>query len=247
MGNVIRVHQVGKKFKLYPKGRPTTIQETIARRLSDFRPIKKAKWALRDISFSVEQGRMIGIIGSNGSGKSTLLRLLGKVLQPDEGRLETRGRVGGLLELGAGFHHDLTGRENIHVNGIVSGLTKAEITRRFNHIVAFSELEDEIDYPLRTYSTGMKMRLGFAVAAYSSVEILLIDEVLSVGDVAFQKKCLNRIHDFRKEGRTIIFVTHDLEQVRQFCDEAMWINRGSLMERGDPNEVVDNYLDAMRV
>lgn len=245
MGRVIRVHQVGKRFKLYPRGRPTTIQETLTRGMRGLRPLE-AKWALRDINFVVEQGKMIGIIGANGSGKSTMLRLLGKVLRPDEGRLETRGRIGGLLELGAGFHHDLTGRENIFVNGIVSGLTKSDVANRFNHIVAFSELEDDIDYPLRTYSSGMQMRLGFAVAAFSDPDILLIDEVLSVGDVAFQQKCFDRIRQFREEGRTIIFVTHDLSQIRQFCDEVIWINKGSLMAQGEPDEIIERYLAAMQ-
>ena len=244
MARVIRVDKVGKSFRLYHRGRPTTMQEAVSKGMRGLRPVQ-AKWALRDITFTVEQGSMLGIVGSNGSGKSTMLRLLGKVLRPDEGRLATKGRIGGLLELGAGFHHDLTGRENIFVNGIVSGLTKVDVAHRFDHIVAFSELEEYIDYPLRTYSTGMQMRLGFAVAAYSDPEILLIDEVLGVGDVAFQQKCFDRIREFRQEGRTIVFVTHSVEQIQEFCDEALWIDKGKLVKQGDPNEVAGAYLAAM--
>ncbi|MFK7802959.1 MAG: ABC transporter ATP-binding protein [Anaerolineae bacterium] len=244
MSQVIKVHKVGKWFRLYHKGRPTTIQEALTKRMRGLRP-REAKWALRDINFSVRQGKMTGIIGANGSGKSTMLRLLGGVLRPDEGQILTKGRIGGLLELGAGFHHDLTGRENIFVNGIVSGLTRSDVAHRFDEIVAFSELEDDIDYPLRTYSSGMQIRLGFAVAAYSDPEILLIDEVLSVGDVSFQKKCFDRIRQFREEGRTIVFVTHSLDQVQQFCDEAIWINKGSLVDRGKPDQIVSDYLNKM--
>jgi lipopolysaccharide transport system ATP-binding protein len=201
-------------------------------------------WALRDVSFEVGSGRALGVIGSNGSGKSTLLRLLGGVGKPDGGSIAVNGRIGALLDFGAGFNPDLTGRENVIVGGVISGLTRKEVLQRLDTIVAFAELESFIDNPLRTYSSGMQMRLGFAVAIHTEADILLIDEVLSVGDHSFQRKCLERIARFKAEGCTIVLVTHDSKMVREFCDDALWLNRGRVMVRGQPDMVVARYLEA---
>ena len=187
---------------------------------------------------------MVGVIGPNGAGKSTLLRLIGGVGRPDEGRVKTRGQIGALLDLGAGFHPDLTGRENVFVSGVIGGLTRREVVERFDAIVAFSELEEFIDCPLRTYSSGMQMRLAFAVAVHVEPEVLLIDEVLSVGDLSFQTKSFERITYFKAKGCTIIFVSHNHKAVRELCDEALWLNCGRLMARGPAGLVVDQYVAA---
>jgi len=185
---------------------------------------------------------MVGIIGPNGAGKSTLLRLIGGIERPDEGQVVVQGRIDALLDLGAGFHPDLTGRENVFINGVIAGLTRQEIAERFDSIVDFAELREFIDSPLRTYSTGMHVRLGFAVAAHLEPEILLIDEVLAVGDLAFQRKCLGRIAQFKAEGCTIVLVSHDLSAVRQLCDEALWLRRGKVAAYGPAELVADQYM-----
>lgn len=244
MSDAIVVQNLGKRFRRYHADRPTTLKEALLRGL---RRIKLAEsfWALRDVSFSVAPGRMVGVIGSNGAGKSTLLRLIGSVGRPDEGRVTVHGRIGALLDLGAGFHPDLTGRENVFINGVISGLTRHEVAQRFDSIVDFAELEAFIDNPLRTYSTGMQMRLGFAVAAYMEPEILLIDEVLAVGDLAFQRKCLDRIARFKAEGCTIILVSHDTASIRQLCDEALWLRQGELVAYGPSDIVAGQYVTEM--
>jgi lipopolysaccharide transport system ATP-binding protein len=201
-------------------------------------------WALRDVSFRVPRGTMCGVIGRNGAGKSTLLRLLGRVDVPHEGSLRVRGRVGALLTLGTGFHPDLTGRENVYVSGVVYGLTRAEVRQRFDSIVAFAEVEQFIDSPLRIYSTGMAMRLAFAVACHLEPDVLLIDEVLSVGDAAFEGKCLDRIRRFKASGCTIILISHGLDQIHAMCDEAIWLESGRLAAQGKPEYVIDRYLNA---
>lgn len=201
-------------------------------------------WALKDVSFDVKPGCALGLIGSNGSGKSTLLRLVGGVGKPDSGSIAVRGRVGALLDFGAGFNPDLTGRENVMVGGVISGLTRKEVLKRLDAIVAFAELESFIDNPLRTYSSGMQMRLGFAVAIHTEADVLLIDEVLSVGDHSFQRKCLERIARFKAQGRTIVLVSHDLNMVREFCDDALWLNSGLVMLRGRPDLVIGKYMEA---
>jgi lipopolysaccharide transport system ATP-binding protein len=185
---------------------------------------------------------MLGVIGSNGAGKSTLLRLLADIDKPDEGSLRVHGRLDALLSLSAGFHPDLTGRENVFVSGVVHGLTRAEVRRRFDSIVSFAELEEFVDSPLRIYSTGMAMRLGFAVAAHMESDVLLIDEVLSVGDAAFERKCVDRIRRLRAEGCTIVLISHYLEQVRQMCDEVIWLHKGQVAASGTPDVVVERYL-----
>ncbi len=184
-------------------------------------------------------------MGPNGAGKSTLLRLIGGVGRPDEGQVTVQGRIGALLDLGAGFHPDLTGRENVFVNGVIAGLTRHEVAQRFDAIVDFAELGAFIDNPLRTYSTGMQMRLGFAVAVHIDPEILLIDEILAVGDLAFQRKCLDRIAQFKDEGCTIILVSHDANSIQQLCDEALWLRRGKLVAYGPADVVAGQYVEEM--
>lgn len=243
--DTVRVEGVGKQFRRFHPGRPATLQEAL---LSGLRRRGAAErfWALRDVSFRVAPGRMVGVIGSNGSGKSTLLRLLGGIGRPDTGRVQVQGRIGALLELGAGFHDDLTGRENVFVSGVVAGLTRAEVAQRFDSIVDFAELPDFIDNPVRTFSTGMKMRLAFAVAVHIDPDILLIDEVLAVGDIAFQRKCLARIAQFKAQGCTILLVTHEPTQVRELCDEALWLRAGRVVAHGPAEVVVGQYVSEMR-
>lgn len=198
-------------------------------------------WALRDVSLAVAPGEMVGVIGRNGSGKSTLLRLLGGVMQPDLGNVTASAPVRGLLELNTGMHPDLSGRENIVINGVLCGLLKAEVIARMDDIVRFAGLADHIDQPVRTYSSGMKLRLGFAIAVHVDPRILLIDEVLAVGDLAFQEKCLARIGAFKADGCAIVLISHDMGQIRQFCDRAIWLDAGHVRAEGKPDAVVDAY------
>ncbi len=202
-------------------------------------------WALRDVSFELQQGERLGIIGRNGAGKSTLLKILSRVTPPTSGEAEVHGRIGSLLEVGTGFHPELTGRENIYLNGAILGLKRAEITTRFDEIVAFSELESFLDTPVKRYSSGMYTRLAFAVAAHLEPEILVIDEVLAVGDAQFQKKCIGKISSSDNEGRTVIFVSHDLSVVQKLCDRALWIDSGRIRESGSADEVVASYLSTV--
>jgi ABC-type polysaccharide/polyol phosphate transport system ATPase subunit len=198
--------------------------------------------ALDGVSFDVEAGRTVGIIGRNGSGKSSLLKLIAGIGKPTSGTVHVSGRVSALIELGAGFHPEISGRENVFINGMMLGLSKAEIGRRFDDIVAFSELGDFIDEPVKTYSSGMYMRLGFAVAITVDPDVLLVDEVLAVGDEAFTHKCLEKFADLRRRGKTIVLVTHTLDLVTRFCDEALWLDGGRVRAHGDPKRVVDAYL-----
>ena len=199
-------------------------------------------WALKDVSFQVERGEVLGIIGPNGAGKSTLLKILSRITKPTEGQAVIDGRVGSLLEVGTGFHPELTGRENIYLNGAILGMTRAEIDRKFDEILAFSEVERFIDTPVKRYSSGMSVRLAFSVAAHLDPEILLIDEVLSVGDAAFQKKCLGRMGEVASEGRTVLFVSHNMVAVQNLCERVIWLDEGHIMEEGRPQEVVRDYL-----
>lgn len=203
---------------------------------------KDLEWVLRDINYRVEKGTTVGIVGRNGSGKSTLLKLISRILKPDAGTIVINGRVAALIELGAGFHPELTGRENVIINGVILGLTKSEIKNKFNEIVDFAELWDCIDAPVRIYSSGMYMRLAFSVAVHVDPEILLIDEVLAVGDSKFTQKCMDRMNDFKKAGKTIVVVSHDLNLLRSWCDEAIWINQGILKESGRPSNVIGAYM-----
>jgi len=245
MNQAIVTQDLGKRFRRYRKDRPFTLQEAL---VSGFRRLQPVDWfwALREINFSVPRGEVLGVIGANGAGKSTLLGLIGGVGRPEEGHLEVHGRVGGLLELGAGFHPDLTGRENVIINGIICGLTRHEVDQRFAEIVAFAELEEAINDPLRTYSTGMRMRLGFSIAAHTEPEILLVDEVLAVGDIAFQQKCLDRIRRYQKRGCTILIVSHNTTQVREFCDRVIWLHAGRIQACNGPTLVVNEYEQAMQ-
>ena len=241
MSAAITVQNVSKKFRTYYHQKPNTIAELVVKGPNLLRA-EDQFWALRDVSFEIGRGRMLGVIGKNGAGKSTLLRLIGGVGRPDKGGVQVNGRIGALLDLGAGFHPDLTGRENVFIGGVVSGLLRDEIHNRFDAIVAFAELEDFIDNPLRTFSTGMQMRLAFAVAAHIDPDILLIDEVLAVGDMAFQRKCLERIAQFRADGCTILLVSHDINHVQSLCDEVFWLRKGEVVAHGNPKVVAGQYV-----
>src|ERR1700728_4521495 len=199
-------------------------------------------WALKDVSFDVKQGEVIGIIGRNGAGKSTLLKILSRITEPTSGRVEIRGRVASLLEVGTGFHPELTGRENIFLNGSILGMARAEIKKKFDEIVAFAEVEKFLDTPVKRYSSGMYVRLAFAVAAHLEPEILIVDEVLAVGDAEFQKKCLGKMEDVSKGGRTVLFVSHNMEAVRRMCPRGIVLNQGRVEMVGSIKEAIDCYL-----
>ncbi|HLZ98152.1 MAG TPA: ABC transporter ATP-binding protein, partial [Steroidobacteraceae bacterium] len=199
-------------------------------------------WALRDLSFEVEPGEVLGIVGRNGAGKSTLLKVLSRITEPTTGRVELYGRVGSLLEVGTGFHPELTGRENIFLSGAILGMRRAEIVRKFDEMVAFAEVEKFIDTPVKHFSSGMYVRLAFAVAAHLEPEILLVDEVLAVGDAAFQKKCMGKMGDVARAGRTIIFVSHNMASIESLCNSCLLISSGRLEARGEPVQIVMRYM-----
>ncbi len=239
--NAIEVHDVKKKFKIYyDKG--SDLKDRI---LFHKRSHYEDRWVLKGISFSVKKGEAIGLIGHNGCGKSTTLKLLTKIMYPDSGTIEMCGRVSSLIELGAGFHPDMSGRENIYTNASIFGLTKKEIDNRLDDIIEFSELEEFIDNPVRTYSSGMYMRLAFSVAINVSANILLIDEILAVGDANFQKKCFDKLREIKAEGTTIVIVSHALEQIEQICETSYWIEDGFIKESGTPKYVHEHYLYSM--
>ncbi len=200
-------------------------------------------WALKDVSFQIKQGEVVGIVGRNGAGKSTLLKILSRITVPTEGRIGINGRTASLLEVGTGFHQELTGRENIFLNGAILGMTRAEIIRRFDEIVEFSGVEEFLDTPVKRYSSGMYVRLAFAVAAHLEPEILIIDEVLAVGDVGFQKKCLGKMGSFAQSGRTVLFVSHNMEAVRTLCQRCVWIKDGRLHKDGNADDIVEDYFN----
>jgi lipopolysaccharide transport system ATP-binding protein len=245
MQDAILVENLGKSFNRFHAEKPLTFMEAALSGLRRIKPMDQF-WALRGVSFEVAPGEMMGVIGHNGAGKSTLLQLLGKVAHPTEGRIKMRGRIGALLDLGAGFHGDLTGRENAFVTAIVAGLPRREVARRFDRIVAFAELEKFIDNPVRTYSSGMMMRLAFSVAVHTDPQIMLVDEFLSVGDLAFQAKCLNRIAEMKAQGCAIVLVSHDVAQVERLCDRALWLKRGTVVAYGEPTVVAGQYTMEMR-
>jgi len=199
-------------------------------------------WALKEVSFDIQQGDRVGIIGRNGAGKSTLLKILSRITEPTSGKIRIRGRVSSLLEVGTGFHPELTGRENIFLNGAILGMSKAEIKNKFDEIVAFAEVEKFLDTPVKHYSSGMYVRLAFAVAANLEPEILIVDEVLAVGDAQFQKRCLGKMESAGKEGRTVLFVSHNMVALKSLCEKAIWLNAGSVIEKGRAGDVVSNYL-----
>jgi lipopolysaccharide transport system ATP-binding protein len=238
--------RVSKQFTLHHE-RPRSFQELFLNVLHlKGTPTKEKYWALRDVSFEVEQGEMLGIVGANGAGKSTLLKLMSRIIEPTSGELTVNGRVSALLELGSGFHPDLTGRENIYLNGSIIGFSRTDMDRIFDDIVAFSEMERFIDVPVKHYSSGMYMRLGFSVAIHVQPDILLVDEVLAVGDQAFQLQCLDRIGEMKRQGVTILLVTHSLGNVREMCDRAIWLNEGQIQNDGPVEQVLEQYMTTVR-
>jgi ABC-type polysaccharide/polyol phosphate transport system ATPase subunit len=240
----IDVASVSKVYRRYSRRRQFATLKSALLSGSLIRDLRSDErfTALDGVSFSVEAGRTFGILGRNGSGKSTLLKLVAGITKPTSGTLSVRGRISALIELGAGFHPEISGRENVFINGIMLGLSKREIAQRFDEIVEFAELQDSIDAPVKTYSSGMYMRLGFAVAIHVNPDVLLIDEVLAVGDQAFTAKCLDKFGEFRRRGKTILLVTHSLDLVERFCDEALWLDAGRVRAIGDPRRVVGAYL-----
>jgi ABC-type polysaccharide/polyol phosphate transport system ATPase subunit len=235
-GSIV-AEKISRRFRVYPQ-RHVTLKEAIVRR-RQLRPVEV--WALRDVSFRIDPGESVGFMGRNGSGKTTLLRLLAGVFRPTSGRLAVTGRVGSLLELGAGFHHDFTGRDNIYLSASIYGMRKREVERRFDEIVEFSELERFIDLPVRTYSAGMYMRLGFSIAVNVDADVLLLDEVFAVGDEAFQRKCIGRILDFRRQGKTIAFVSHSGPALERMCDRAVLLRQGLVEYDGETGEAIRRY------
>ena len=257
----IRVENLGKRYRIGQRERYKVLRDVVTdtmygpfRRFSSFlqspsrdgddgRPTTDQWiWALKDVSFDVKHGEVVGIIGRNRAGKSTMLKILSRITSPTEGSGEIHGQVGSLLEVGTGFHPELTGRENIYLNGAILGMKKAEIDRKFDEIVVFAETEKFLDTPVKRYSSGMRMRLAFAVAAHLEPEILLVDEGLAVGDAAFQKKCLGKMGDVAKEGRTVLFVSHNMVAVESLCGRAIWLHEGQIKKEGQPGQVVSRYM-----
>jgi lipopolysaccharide transport system ATP-binding protein len=254
----IRVENLSKKYRVGPRERYKALRDSLMDAIyAPFRRVRSAFqgssvqtaersndrhiWALKDVSFEVRHGEAVGIIGRNGAGKTTLLKILSRITEPTEGYAEIRGRVGSLLEVGTGFHPELTGRENIYLNGAILGMKKAEIDRKFDEIVAFAEIEKFLDTPVKRYSSGMYVRLAFAVAAHLEPEILLVDEVLAVGDAAFQKKCLGKMGEVAKEGRTVLFVSHNMGAITRLCERSFWLDEGKIVLDSVSNEVVSRY------
>ncbi len=251
----IRVANVSKRYRIGELNTHSTLREMLANAMS--RPAQKLRsringvkqppaeqifLALEDVSFEVEAGEVLGLIGRNGAGKSTLLKILSRITEPSNGRVEMYGRVGSLLEVGTGFHPELTGRENIFLNGAILGMTRAEIRRKFDEIVSFAEIEKFLDTPVKRYSSGMYVRLAFAVAAHLEPEILLVDEVLAVGDTAFQKKCLGKMGEVARQGRTVVFVSHNVSAIRSLCSRAIMLRQGRIFSDGPAAETVSEYL-----
>jgi lipopolysaccharide transport system ATP-binding protein len=268
MHSAIRVDNLSKHYQLGQRGGPAyrTLRESLMGAAADvwsalkrvgsplrsrWRAEQKANprefWALKDVSFEVQPGEVVGIIGRNGAGKSTLLKILSRITEPTSGRAEVRGRMASLLEVGTGFHSELTGRENIYLNGSILGMSRREIGRKFDEIVAFSEIDQFLDTPVKRYSSGMYVRLAFAVAAHLEPEILVIDEVLAVGDVSFQQKCMGKMGTISRNGRTVLFVSHNMPAIQALCQRAILLAGGSLREEGPANHVISHYLsDASR-
>ena len=237
---VIRAENLSKQYVLGSR-QPYSFREMLAG-MFERDDDKRILWALRDVSFSVDEGETLGLIGHNGAGKSTLLKILSRITKPTGGTASIRGRVGSLLEVGTGFHSELSGRENIYLNGAILGMKRAEIQKKFDEIVAFSEIESFLDTPVKHYSTGMHMRLAFSVAAHLDPDVLIVDEVLAVGDVNFQRKCLRKMRDVGESGRTVIFVSHDMQSITRLCRRVMWLKDGQLRSDGDARHVVSEYL-----
>ena len=258
MEPVIRGENLSKRYQIGERERYLALRDLLARAIKAPARIFRARppaapngngrnghnghiWALKDVSFEIRQGEVVGIVGRNGAGKTTLLKILARVTKPTRGYADVRGRMGSLLEVGTGFHPELTGRENVFLSGAILGMTKAEIRRKFDEIVAFAEVEKFIDTPVKYYSTGMRMRLAFAVAAHLEPEILLVDEVLSVGDLQFQKKCLGKMGKVAEGGRTVLFVSHQMNQIRRLCQRVLWVEGGKISADGPATLVVNQY------
>jgi lipopolysaccharide transport system ATP-binding protein len=258
--DLIRVENLSKRYQLGQREQYQALRDVVAEYLgrpwqllriarrptagtqTQRAPAPKHFWALNNVNFNVKQGEVIGVIGRNGAGKSTLLKILARITKPSAGVVRLRGRVGSLLEVGTGFHPELTGRENVYLNGAVLGMHRREITRKFDEIVAFAEVEEFLDTPVKRYSSGMHMRLAFAVAAHLEPEILLVDEVLAVGDAAFQKKCLGKMGQVAEQGRTVIFVSHNMNAVQRLCPRSIFLDHGELLADGDTARVLSQYL-----
>ena len=246
----IRCENLSKQYQIGSPDNYKTLRDAIAN--TALAPFRRSKgnsrnghghiWALQDVSFEIKRGEVVGIIGLNGAGKSTLLKILSRITSPTRGRADIHGRVGSLLEVGTGFHPELTGRENIYLNGAILGMRKAEIDRKFDEIVAFAEVEKFLDTPVKRYSSGMYVRLAFGVAAHLETEVLLVDEVLAVGDAQFQKKCFEKMRDIGVQGRTILFVSHNMSAVRSICKHALIIEKGRVVAQGEIDETIDRYL-----
>lgn len=239
--NAIEVRNVEKSFKVYKDKGNTLKAKTLFRKRNEY----EEKRVLKGISFEIKKGESIGLLGRNGSGKSTTLKLLTRILRPNSGTIKMNGRVSSLIELGAGFHPDMTGRENVYINASIFGIKAKEVDRRMDDIIRFSELEEYIDSPVRTYSSGMYMRLAFSVAINVDADILLIDEILAVGDSSFQEKCFQKLRDIKRDGTTIVIVSHSLDQIKKICDRAIWLENGHIKEDGNVNKVCTDYTEEM--
>ncbi len=239
----VRLVGVSKRYILQ-RQKPFLVHDAVRRLLG--RRSGEEFWALRDVTFEVRSGETVALMGGNGAGKSTTLGIVARTIRPTSGEVEVNGRVGALLELGAGFHPDLTGRENIYLNASLLGLSREEVEHQFRKIVAFSELFDFIDVPLRNYSSGMQVRLGFSVAIHIRPEILLMDEVFAVGDAHFQRKCIERVMDFKRQGKTLLFVSHSPESVKRLCERVIWLDHGRVRADGPTDEILPAYAEAMR-
>src|ERR1700688_906223 len=247
---VIRAEGLGKRYRRGLTGPPETLRDALTRVITSplaamRRPTREHFWALRDVGLEVRHGEVLGLIGRNGAGKTTLLKILSRITRPTTGWAEIHGRVRSLLEVGTGFHGELSGRENAYLSGSILGMGKREIDRKFDEIVAFAEVDKFIDTPVKHYSSGMYVRLAFAVAAHLEPEILLVDEVLAVGDINFQKKCLGKMGDVAKGGRTVVLVSHQLNQIRRLCQRVAWVDGGVIRMEGGTHEVVSAYESAM--
>jgi lipopolysaccharide transport system ATP-binding protein len=249
--SIIRVEKISKRYSIGVRAAPyDTFRDSLIRTVrnarqrfnNNGRSDRNTIWALQDVSFTVDPGEIVGIIGQNGAGKSTLLKILSRITEPTKGCAKLYGRVGSLLEVGTGFHSELTGQENIYLNGAILGMRKNEIDRKFDEIVAFAEVEKFVDTPVKHYSSGMYMRLAFAVASHLEPEILLVDEVLAVGDASFQKKCLGRMGKVASEGRTVLFVSHNMTAVKSLCSRALWLDSGRIIEAGETGQIVQGYV-----
>ncbi len=257
MTNIIELNNIGKRYFInhysHPRGSYLALKDVISDSISVFKKkfdiVEKGKeefWALSGITFNVKAGEKIGIIGKNGSGKTTLLKLLSRITEPSSGSILLRGRAASLLEIGTGFHPELTGRENIYLNGAILGMSRSEINSKFDKIVAFSEIEKFLDTPVKRFSSGMYLRLAFSVAAHLEPDIMLVDEVLAVGDASFQKKCMGKMEEKTESERTILFVSHNMTAVKQLCDRVIWLKEGEIAEIGEAGTVINNYLASVQ-